>query len=77
MKTQTITYNETKRGGVVTMEKFSFSPIRTKGSGLHSPSISGKNKALILFVFDCVTDTHAVEFDFRNNWAGAINRRIR
>ena len=21
---------------------------------------------------DCVTDTHAIEFDFGNNWAGAI-----
>jgi len=26
---------------------------------------------------DCVTDTHAIEFDFGNNWAEAINMRIR
>jgi hypothetical protein len=26
---------------------------------------------------DCVTDTHAIEFDFGNNWAEAINMSIR
>ena len=26
---------------------------------------------------DCVTDAHAIEFDFGNNWAEAINMRIR
>ena len=26
---------------------------------------------------DCVTDTHAIEFDFGNYWAESINRRIR
>jgi hypothetical protein len=26
---------------------------------------------------DCVTDTHAIEFDFGDNWAEAIYMRIR
>jgi hypothetical protein len=26
---------------------------------------------------DCVTDTHAIEFDFGNNWAEAVYMRIR
>jgi hypothetical protein len=81
MKTQTITYNETKRGGVVTMEKFSDNKnkrVRSSFFILHQflARISGKNKDLPLFVFDCVTDTHAIEFDFGNNWTEAINWRI-
>jgi hypothetical protein len=26
---------------------------------------------------DCVTDTHAIEFDFGKNWRGTIGQKIR
>jgi hypothetical protein len=26
---------------------------------------------------DCLTDTHAIEFDFGKNWAEAVGQRIR
>ena len=55
-------------------KNFHFPKIRKKESGLHSPSISGKNTDLTLFVFDCGTDTHAIEFDFGNNWAEAVGQ---